>query len=69
MFCPCVSCVTAIGSYVMYVMQRRCCFLDLENFEEKFGIPLAPQVHTLHYHLFVAELIQKIARSLWGYSP
>ncbi len=69
MFCPCVLCVNVIRSYVPYVMQRWCCFSDLENFEENFGIPFAPQVHTLQYHLFVAELIQKIARSLWGYSP
>jgi hypothetical protein len=44
-------------------------FQTWEIFDENFGIPLAHQVHTLQYHLFVAELIQKIARSLRGYSP
>jgi hypothetical protein len=44
-------------------------FQTSEIFDEKFGIPLAHQVHTLQYHLFVAKLIQKFARSLCGYSP
>jgi hypothetical protein len=62
-----VSCGTIIGSYVPYIMLRQCCFSDFKNFEENFGIPRAPLVHALHYHLFVAKLIQIIARSLWGY--
>ncbi len=32
------------------------------------AFPLAPQKHMFQYHLFLAESIQKIARSLWGYS-
>ncbi len=49
MLCPCVLFVTVVGSYVPYVMRRRCCFSDLKCFDENFGIPLAPQVHTLQY--------------------
>ncbi len=50
MFCPCVLCVILIGLYVPYVMRCHCCFSDLKIFEVNFGIPLAPQVHTLQYH-------------------
>ncbi len=60
MFFPCVMCVTIIGSYVVYVMRCWHCFSDLENFEKNFGIPLAPQVHTLQYQSFVAQSIQKL---------
>ncbi len=49
MFCPCVLCITVIESYVPYVMRRWCCFSDLENFEEIFGITFEPQVHMLQY--------------------
>ncbi len=49
MFGPCVLLVTIVGLYVPYVMQCRCRFSDLEIFDDNFGIPLVPQVHTLQY--------------------
>ncbi len=36
MFCPCVSFVTIVRSYVPYVMQRWCYFPDLRNFWWEF---------------------------------
>ncbi len=50
MFCPCVFCINIIRLYVPYVIQWGHCFSDLENFQENFDIPFAPQTHTLQYH-------------------
>ncbi len=48
-----------IGQFVPCITWRQCCLSYLEDFDENFDIPLAPQVHTLLYHLCVANSIQK----------
>ncbi len=48
MFCPCVSCVTVVGLYVLYIMWHRCCFSDFGKFWWEFGhFPCAPGTYAV----------------------